>query len=117
MSYILRSKKLLINDKKILIMNAKIRIYCTFLLLAIITNTFNCGRSTRTSLSTADDKLELVGELPSDFESNQVFNIGSHLQGVGLPAGGNFGIPQRLKKVAAFAKNTATIFNIIILFT
>lgn len=63
-------------------MNAKIRIYCTFLLLAIITNIFNCGRSTRTSLSTADDKLELVSELPSDFTSADTLSNGTIRHGV-----------------------------------
>lgn len=59
-------------------MNTKIRIYCTFLLLAIITNTFHCGRSTRnTTLSTSEDKLEFVSELPSDFTSTDTLSDGT----------------------------------------
>lgn len=59
-------------------MNTKIRIYCTFLLLAIITNTFHCGRSISGSKWTTDeDKLEFTSILPSEFTTNDTLSDGT----------------------------------------
>ena len=59
-------------------MNTKIRIYCTFLLLAIITHTFHCGRSTSGSKWTTDeDKLEFTSILPSEFTTNDTLSDGT----------------------------------------